>query len=238
MTFLTLERWSQGELLRQDWHFKTRLGYINWVLGLCHRNLCYSLHCGLSPFPSFLFFPSLSLKTRKVHVCECFAYMCICDPHIRVPGVCERHKRALGPLKLELHTTVSHHVGAGSWIHILWKRVLPASELAPALFLLVVVPVAQTDLELVAQAVVTFTSCPLASRHGPLTQQQRVFNVREIEIMFCVLAVNNALKIHQENSKQGFYGIICELEKDPSCIFLFNNSKWFIGWIINHGTPQ
>lgn len=114
----------------------------------------------------------------------------------------------------------------------------PASDPALQLFLS---PCCGSDwLGLGAQAVLTSTSCPLTSSVAHPAQQHNVFSVWETEIIVCVLAVNDALKIHKENSNQGFYGI-CKLEKKrrgPSCLFLFNNSKWFIGWSINHGTPQ
>ena len=42
---------------------------------------------------------------------------------VYVPIDCGRYKRALDPLDLELQVVVSHYVGAGNEIQVLWKSI-------------------------------------------------------------------------------------------------------------------
>lgn len=66
---------------------------------------------------SFILFSKRFIYFHFLHV-VLWPHICICTTCM--PGVLGGQKRALDPLQLELQTAVSHNVGAGNKIWILW----------------------------------------------------------------------------------------------------------------------
>ena len=81
---------------------------------------CFCFHpplLGLCAWPSTLVF--CLFVCFKIYLCECFAYMSICVPHVY--SVCGGQKWVLNPLGQEFQMVVNFHVGSENWIQVLWK---------------------------------------------------------------------------------------------------------------------
>lgn len=112
------EKEEQRQVLIKQVQLAKRLNVPLWVN--CLSTHSYTANpVTVGPLEFYISFPELLFKIHSFCVFKCLACMYVAVPRVWYP---QNLERTLDLLILELHTVVSHHVGAGEQMQVLSKR--------------------------------------------------------------------------------------------------------------------